>query len=735
MIALMLTLSSHTITITMTTAHGTHNLRIMRVLITALFLLAQEAQGLYLPGVDPNSFADGEAVRLKVNKMTSEKTLLPMDYKSLDFCQPDGGWRMDMDSQNLGEFLAGDLIQSSPYRLKMKVDMYCEQLCITNLGPEEVNGVSPNKLVDAIQKEYHNNWIVDDLPSASKTEDDFAGFAVLAKTRYWGGFPVGFIARDTKKAYIHNHVNIEIQYHIDEFQPGAARVVRFTVQPFSIKHNFEPIEISDYNDDDYDYNPFNVANIQHPIESCSPKIRSKKHTRYEMVYARGREPQPASGQVLFTYDVIWVENKELQWPSRWDVYLTMDNAIPDKVHWYSIVKSVSVVLVLSAIIVAVLVRNLRSYNLIATDEEGAESIEEVGWKVVHADVFRPPSFSPLLLAVCCGTGSQLLITAVMAILVSVLGVLSPANRGSLLMVLLFFYAINGSVAGYVTARFYRTFKGESWKKATVCTAFGFPGIAFSLFLIVDIMATLSQTSTYAVPAMVIVVLLFLWLGILTPLVFLGAYKGFKCDVIEFPVNTSSISREIPVQPWFRSLPFALAISGIFPFRACFVEMNFILASAWLDQYYYAAFGFLLIVFAILLILCAEMAVLLNFSQLKGENYHWWWRSFINGGSISLWVFLSSFVHFNLIIEAEASSTLILVVYFGYMGLASLGLFLMTGFVGISACLWFNKTMFASIVTGARLPSASHSTTDQEMITGAPMTTGSEGCIAAGISVT
>ena len=52
-------LSSHTIT--MTTAHGTHNLRIMRVLITALFLLAQEAQGLYLPGVDPNSFADGEA--------------------------------------------------------------------------------------------------------------------------------------------------------------------------------------------------------------------------------------------------------------------------------------------------------------------------------------------------------------------------------------------------------------------------------------------------------------------------------------------------------------------------------------------------------------------------------------------------------------------------------------------------------------------------------------------------
>mmetsp|Transcript_17470 Transcript_17470/g.31702 ORF Transcript_17470/g.31702 Transcript_17470/m.31702 type:complete len:701 (+) Transcript_17470:75-2177(+) len=691
-------------------------------------LLLRVVQGYHVPEDQPNSFAEGESVNLKINKMTSTTTLLPLDYYHLPFCFPDGNV-VELDTQNLGQFLSGDRIQSSPYRLNMKVDMYCEQLCITNLGQKEVNGVSPNKSVKAIQKEYHNNWIVDNLPSASKTEDD-----TTITTRFWGGFPVGFIASDTKKAYIHNHVNIEIQYHIDEFQPGAARVVRFTVQPFSIKHNFEPIEISDYNDDDYDYNPFNVANIQHPIESCSPKIRSKKHTRYEMVYARGREPQPASGQVLFTYDVIWVENKELQWPSRWDVYLTMDNAIPDKVHWYSIVKSVSVVLVLSAIIVAVLVRNLRSYNLIATDEEGAESIEEVGWKVVHADVFRPPSFSPLLLAVCCGTGSQLLITAVMTMLLSVIGVLSPANRGSLLTSLLFFYALNGSVAGYVTARFYKTFKGEGWQKATACTAFGFPGIAFGLCLIVDIMATLSQTSTYAVPVMSIVVLLFLWLGILTPLVFLGAYKGFKWDAIEFPVNTSSISREIPVQPWFRSLPFALAISGIFPFRACFVEMNFILASAWLDQYYYAAFGFLLIVFAILLILCAEMAVLLNFSQLKGGNYHWWWRSFINGGSISLWVFFYSFVHFKSI-KAEAASVLTLVVYFGYMGLASLGLFLMTGFVGISACLWFNKTMFASIVTGARLPSASHSTTDQEMITGAPMTTGSEGCIAAGISVT
>jgi transmembrane 9 superfamily protein 2/4 len=103
--------------------------------------------------------------------MTSAKTLMPVDYYRLPFCQPEGGPKMD--NENLGEFLAGDRIESSPFRLSMKNDMYCEQLCISNLGRGEQRGVSPNKVVRAIRKNYHNNWIVDNLSSASKVEDHY----------------------------------------------------------------------------------------------------------------------------------------------------------------------------------------------------------------------------------------------------------------------------------------------------------------------------------------------------------------------------------------------------------------------------------------------------------------------------------------------------------------------------------------------------------------------------------
>ena len=614
-----------------------------------------------------------------MNKLTSTKTLLPIDYSHLPFCPPANGFKRE--SENLGELLAGDSIENSPYYLEMKKEMYCEQLCVANLGRSQQKGMNANKMTKAIRKGYHNNWIVDNLSAASKAEDD-----EHITTRYWSGFPIGFIDKDNE-AYVHNHVNIEIWYHaVSETQ---SRVVRFIVEPFSIKHDFEPDESVDVEDDSHVLD--SVVKIIHPIDSCQKG--SKKHTDYDMVTAAGRLPQPASGKVLFTYDVTWVPS-EIHWASRWDVYLSMDNAVPAKVHWLSIANSLVIVCVLSAMIAAILVRNLRRdinrYNRLATDEEKAEDLEEYGWKLVHADVFRPP-FSPLLLSVMCGTGAQLLAMSFLTIIFAALGFMSPARRGHLLMAQLFIYVCLGGLAGYVTARLYKTFKGKSWQKATTITALGFPGICFTTFIIMNFIA-LANKSTDAVPFVIMLSLVVLWFGISTPLVFFGAYFGYKVDAIEFPVNTSSIPRQIPDQPWFMGIPFTLAIGGILPFGSCFVELYYILASVWQDYYYYV-FGFLLLVFLILIITCAEITVLFTYFQLCSEDYHWWWRSFCNAGSTAIYVFLYSVVYFQ---QLEANTLGTYLLYFGYMALACMGLFCMMGFVGMFTSLWFNKTIFASI---------------------------------------
>jgi transmembrane 9 superfamily protein 2/4 len=74
-----------------------------------------------------------------------------------------------------------------------------------------------------------------------------------------------------------------------------------------------------------------------------------------------------------------------------------------------------------------------------------------------------------------------------------------------------------------------------------------------------------------------------------------------------------------------SSPYAL---GILPFGAVFIELFFILTSIWMHTFYYI-FGFLALVALILVITCAEVAIVLCCLQLCAEDY-WWWSFFTSG---------------------------------------------------------------------------------------------------------
>jgi len=219
----------------------------------------------------------------------------------------------------------------------------------------------------------------------------------------------------------------------------------------------------------------------------------------------------------------------------------------------------------------------------------------------------------------------------------------------------------------------------------------FPGIIFITFFILDVIVWL-YGSTGAVPFFSMLAVLTLWFGISVPLVFLGAYFGYKKDPIEFPVVTSNIPRQIPTQPWYLNPALTITLGGILPFGACFVELFFVMSSIWLDQYYYV-FGFLLFVFFILAITCAEMAIVLNYFQLCAEDYRWWWRSFLTSGSTAMYVFLYSIAYFA---RLEGNMFVTYLLYFGYMGIISLGVFLITGMIGFFSSLYFNYQIYASI---------------------------------------
>lgn len=81
------------------------------------------------------------------------------------------------------------------------------------------------------------------------------------------------------------------------------------------------------------------------------------------------------------------------------------------------------------------------------------------------------------------------------------------------------------------------------------------------------------------------------------------------------------SRQIPDQPWFLWSCFTITVGGILPYGAVFIEMFFILQSLWMGNYYYV-FGFLMLVFIILIVTCADIAMVFCYFQLCAEDYNW-----------------------------------------------------------------------------------------------------------------
>ncbi|VFQ61305.1 unnamed protein product [Cuscuta campestris] len=621
-----------------------------------LFVFFAMAHSFYLPGVAPQDFQKGDPLKVKVNKLASTRTQLPYSYYSLPYCKPD---RIVDSAENLGEVLRGDRIENSVYEFRMREPQMCNIACHIVL-----NAKTEKEFKEKIDDEYRVNMILDNLPLVmpiKRLDQD----SII----YQHGFHVGlkgiYAGSKEEKYFIHNHLTFTVKFHKDA-ETNAARIVGFEVKPFSVKHEYD--------------GKWTDNNTR--LSTCDP------HAKRTVTTSDSPQEVADKKEIIFTYDVEFQES-DIKWASRWDTYLLMTD---DQIHWFSIVNSLMIVLFLSGMVAMIMLRTLyrdiSKYNQLETQEEAQE---ETGWKLVHGDVFRPPTNSDLL-CVCVGTGVQFLGMTLVTMIFAVLGFLSPSNRGGLMTAMLLVWAFMGVLAGYASARLYKMFRGSEWKKITLQTAFMFPGVFFVVFFILNALIW-GERSSGAVPFGTMFALVFLWFGVSVPLVFVGSYVGFKKPAIEGPVKTNKIPRQIPEQAWYMNPVFSILIGGILPFGAVFVELFFILTSIWLQQFYYI-FGFLFVVFVILVITCAEITIVLCYFQLCSEDYLWWWRSYLTSGSSALYLFVYSAFYF--FTKLEITKPVSGILYFGYMLIASFAFFVLTGTIGFYACFWFTRRIYSSV---------------------------------------
>jgi len=447
-------------------------------------------------------------------------------------------------------------------------------------------------------------------------------------------------------------------------------------------------------------------------------------------------------RLKFELDVQWATS-DVPFHSRFDRYL--DHAFfKHQIHWFSIFNSFMMVLFLMGLVALILLRTLRKdyarYALTHTgrrdveegdrdDEEeadeddkplvrgGGAGTEDSGWKQVHGDVFRAPTFLPLLAAVL-GTGWQLVTLVVGVVLFAVAGPLHGEvheERGEVLHAILVFYSLSSVVAGYTSGSYFKLYYATTpagraggkasaglgatqWQLTMAATVLLLPTLLGGTLSFLNAVA-LAYGTIYYIPFLVLLKLFFLWIFVSVPLCIVGTLLGRHAKLggkktDPFPCRVNAIPRPIPDDvPWYGVPANLVPFAGLLSFGSIFIELYYILTSLWNYKFYHV-YGFLLGVYAILCLVVSMTTVIVVYFCLNSENYLWQWTAFYSGGSTALYVFLYSIYYF--VFKTQMHGLVQTCFYFGYMGLISLGLGTLCGTLGHWAASKFVRTIFQNV---------------------------------------
>lgn len=607
------------------------------------------------PGVRPEVYQAHEDMFVITDLVQSKKTHVPFEFYDLPTCEapPLSNFRRSSarhSRKNLGARLQGAALMPAPFTVRALEDVKCKVLCQVDIGPRKVKW-----LRNLVERQYRIHLNLDQLPVLMRSSE--LHYAVR-------GYPIGFKATaqytgNNVEYYLYNHVKFTISYQDDK--NGGIMITGFDVLPVSIDH----------------------ASDRSTCENVDSQVVNNPSTYLPLRVGPAGEDM----SVLYSYEVDWIPS-DLDWADRWDVYLI--GSPDDDIHFFAIVNSLMIVLFLTGAIATIMIRALR--RDITAYNEMLDDTEETGWKLVHGDVFRPPSTSPLLLSVLVGTGAQIGMGFFLALLAAVFKIVNPVKKGHTLTATLLLYVLSGSVSGYVSARIYKFCQAKSWKMNAILTATALPGTLVSMFTVLNIFLSFAGAAT-AVSFFTLVSLFSLWVCVSAPLVLVGSFFGFRARPLEVPTKTNQIARVVPELPWYSAPPASHLLGGILPFGSVCIELFFIMSALWLHQIYYVM-GFLLAVLLILAATCAQVSIVMDYLQLCGEDYHWWWKSFANCASAGLYLFLYSL--WFLVSRMDLVGVLPVIVYLTYMGMISVCFSLFCGSIGFMCAFWFNNTIYGAV---------------------------------------
>lgn len=209
---------------------------------------------------------------------------------------------------------------------------------------------------------------------------------------------------------------------------------------------------------------------------------------------------------------------------------------------------------------------------------------------------------------------------------------------------IFVYAATSPINGYFGGSLYARNGGKVWIRQMLVATFLVPSFVCGTAFFINFIAIYYHASR-AIPFGTMVAVTCICLFVILPLNLIGTIVGRNLDgQSDYPCRVNAVPRPIPEKKWFMEPAVIILMGGVLPFGSIFIEMYFVFTSFWAYKIYYV-YGFMLLVFSILVVVTVCVTIVCTYFLLNAEDYRWQWTSFLSAASTSIYVYIYSFYYF------------------------------------------------------------------------------------------
>ena len=263
-----------------------------------------------------------------------------------------------------------------------------------------------------------------------------------------------------------------------------------------------------------------------------------------------------------------------------------------------------------------------------------DEFEGCEWKLIHADVFRPPPRSGSL-CFFFGWGVQLFLSVVTMLFLSIF---SPkfadfGDVGGAVESFVKLFLVFAAVGAFFAGRMFKSIGSKQWKTF----AFKYSSILPVLFGLLYSMAEFSANEKLGINIIQFALVAFANFV----LSFAGVLAGLKTAGFELSNKVNLLPRQVPPYSWVYDTPFLSLSTAFFTFIAMLSHFYSFLSVLWRKMPACESPVFVLVSIVSMVVVSMNVAIFVVFIRLSKENYRWWWLSAFSGLATAIYYVILS----------------------------------------------------------------------------------------------